>query len=493
MSERIIEPFVFPSVGDYLNRSEDLARMEDWWSGRETNALAVYGRRRVGKSWLFRRFAHGKPALVFVADRRTRSSQLDRFAERLRPLLGFRPSLDDVPALIEALYTLAAERKTLVVIDEFPFLLPDAQAQREDLLTSIQSVMEERDASKLKLMICGSYIGLMEKLLRGPLRGRLTPLAISPLAFPQAAEFMAPDVAATEAIERYAVAGGMSLHLSELGPGSTLRRRICQRALDPRGPLFNDPREVLEEELRTPGTYFSLLEELSTGTKSIGELASALGRRTTDLPGYLKTLQEMQVIERYAPVAARGDERNNRYGLRDGFIRFWFRFIFPFQEDLKAGLSPGQLFDDEIAPELADHVSPVYEDLCRRWARGPGATKVGGWWGNALNEHRRVKARQTEEVDVVGLRRGSVTLVGECKWTAAEMSAGVLTDLETYKLPAMRQAKVRFAKSGPQIVLFAKRGFSRRLREIDAERDDITLVSVDELVSGLLGGPGVRA
>ena len=192
-------------------------------------------------------FAHGKPALVFVADRRTHTSQLDRFAERLRLLLGFRPSLDDAPAFIEALYTLAAERKTLVVIDEFPFLLPDAQAQREELLTSIQSVMEERDASKLKLMICGSYIGQMEKLLRGPLRGRLTPLVIGPLAFPHAAEFMAPDVAATEAIERYAVAGGMSLNLSELGPGGALRRRICDRALDPRGPLFNDPREVLEE------------------------------------------------------------------------------------------------------------------------------------------------------------------------------------------------------------------------------------------------------
>lgn len=67
------------------------------------------------------------------------------------------------------------------------------------------------------------------------------------------------------------------------------------------------------------------------------------------------------------------------------------------------------------------------------------------------------------------------------------MSAGILTDLETYKLPAMRQAKLRFAKSGPQIVLFAKSGFSPRLREIGIERNDVTLVSVDELVSGLLG------
>src|SRR5918997_22076 len=110
--------FSFPAHEDFLNRSRDLARMEDWWNGPDRNALALFGRRRVGKSWLFRRFAHGKPALVLVADKRTKGAQLRRFANRLEPLIGVRPDLPDLPALFEALYRLAASDKVLVIIDE---------------------------------------------------------------------------------------------------------------------------------------------------------------------------------------------------------------------------------------------------------------------------------------------------------------------------------------------------------------------------------------
>lgn len=126
----LMYPFDFPALSRFIDRDGDLARLEDWWQGAETNALALYGRRRVGKSWLFRRFAHGKPAVVLVADRRAQGPQLDRFAEQLEPLLGIRPALDSVAALVEALYTLAGKRKILVVIDEFPYLLlrPTANA-----------------------------------------------------------------------------------------------------------------------------------------------------------------------------------------------------------------------------------------------------------------------------------------------------------------------------------------------------------------------------
>jgi AAA+ ATPase superfamily predicted ATPase len=318
-------------------------------------------------------------------------------------------------------------------------------------------------------------------------------MAVQPLSFAEAGEFMAPGCSAVDRIERYAVAGGMSLYLDELARGGSLRARICNRVLDPRGPLFNDPREVLEEELRTPGTYYSLLEELSTGRKSLGDLATALGRKTTDLQGYLRTLGEMRIVQRVAPVTAREDERNHRYRLADDFMRFWFRFVFPFQEDLKTGLPAAALYDDEIADALADHVSPTYEALCRSWIlRTARATRVESWWGNALNHHRRAGTRQTEEIDLVGLRRSLVTIVGECKWTSGRLGADVLSDLETYKVPAMRQAKVRFAKGGPQIVLISKSGFKAGLLSLALKRDDLQLVDAATVADDLAQAGGVR-
>jgi uncharacterized protein len=482
----LMDDFAFAAIDRFRNRQADLGRLEDWWSGNEANALALYGRRRVGKSWLFRRFAHGKPAVVLVADRRAQAPQLQRFSAALEPLLGVRPALDSVASLLEALYALAERQKILVVIDELPYLLPPHEADRDEVLTSIQAVMEERDSSQLKLVLCGSYIGQMERLLNGPLRGRLTGLSIDPLDFPAATVYLDEAMTPVDQIERYAVAGGMSLYLDEIGCGKVLSQRICERVLDPRGPLFNDPREVLEEELRSPGIYYSLLEELSTGRKSLGDLGTALGRRTTDLQSYLKSLRDMRIVERHAPVTARDDERNQRWSLADDFMRFWFRFVFPYQEDLKTGLPPEVLYRDEIAPQLNDHVSPSFERLCRLWVLRTGAaTRVGAWWGNALNEHRRTKARTTEEVDVVGLSRSAVTVVGECKWTNDKMSLQVLGDLDTYKIPAMRESKVRFAKDGPRIVLFSRSGFKGKLVDAADRRSDITLLSPANLVSAL--------
>jgi AAA+ ATPase superfamily predicted ATPase len=477
--------YTWPVRDEFLNREEDLRRLESWWSGQDRNALALYGRRRVGKSWLLRAFAHGKPALILVADQGSPAKQMSRFADALEPHLGIRPELADLGSLFRTLFRLAADRRLLVVIDEFPYLLPGPSRAIREALSGVQAAIEEeRDASKLKLILCGSHIGQMQTLLseESPLRGRLTPLPILPLSFPESRPFMAGGVA--ERIERFAVTGGMAMCLGELGRGG-LRERICEAVLDPRGPLFNDPREVLEEELRRPGVYFSLLEELSPGSRAMDDLTTALRVSHSTLGPYLNELGRMQLVEKLTPA---GTRRDLRYRPADNFLRFWFRFVFPFQESLRVGLRPEDHFDAEVAPVLPEHVSPVFESVCRRWVRGnlgTRATQVSSWWGRALDRLRREGTRTSEEIDVVGTARGRVTLIGECKWTGGPMTANVLGDLETYKLPALRQDGLRVAAAGPAILLFSKGGFKPNLVALADERDDIRLIGLDELDRGL--------
>jgi uncharacterized protein len=487
-----VPTYEFAARGEFLNRRADLARMEDWWSGRSRDALVLYGRRRVGKSWLFRRFAHGKPAILLVSERRAQGAQLKRFARDLSPHLGgVEPRLESVADLIATLYEIGRDEQVLAVIDELPYLLPSRGEARGAALTAVQAVMEERDSSRLKLVLCGSHIGQMAGLLGegSPLRGRVTPLPVDALRFAEAQPFIAAT-ASGERIERFAVSGGMSLYLDELARGGPLARRIQERVLDSRGPLFNDPREVLEDELREPGVYFSILEELGSGERSSGDIATALAKRTTDLSPYLRALREMGLVEQRAPLGARLGSRDQRFRLGDDFMRFWFRFVFPFQDDLSAGLRPVDHYAGEVAPMLADHVAPVFERLCREYARrawGRRASRVGAWWGPALHELRRAGERTSEEIDVVGSGRGSVVLVGECKWTTRKLSPKVLDELETYKLPALRQSGLKVAAE-PAILLFSRSGFKQTLIDVAATRVDVHLISTADLVDGLLDG-----
>jgi hypothetical protein len=480
---------------EFLNREDDLGRLEQWWAGDDRNALALYGRRRVGKSWLLRAFAHGKPALVLVADQGTPGRQMVRFADALEPALGVRPDLQDLPALFRTLYRLAATERILVAIDEFPYLLPGTERARREVLSGIQAAMEEeRDSSHLKLVLCGSHIAQMQGLLAesSPLRGRLSPLPAHALTFAEARPFIAGD-RVERRIERFAVSGGMAMYLTELGGGDSLRAAVCRSVLDHRGPLFNDPREILEEEFRRPGTYFSLLEELAGRDRGMDDLTARLRTPHSALSPYLNELIRMQLVEKRSPLTA---QRDLRYRLRDDFLRFWFRFVFPFQESLRSGLRPADHYDAEIAPALPEHVAPVFESLCRRWVRlaiGHQATQVGPWWGRALDGLRAEGARSTEEIDIIGTARSRVTVVGECKWTSGRMTGRVLADLETYKIPALRQAGARFAGGGPTILLFSKSGFKDNLVAQATDRDDIRLIDLAELDQAIGDTPYLSA
>ena len=472
-------------VDEFLDRADDLARLRRWW--REPGPpLGLSGRRRVGKSWLLRAFAHGRPAIIFVADSVAERPQLDRFAEVLQHHLPVRPSLPDLPTFFRVLLELGRRRKLLAVIDEFPYLLPAVEGARRQVLQRLQAVLEEERRSGLKLILCGSHISTMESLVaeRSPFRGRLVPLRVEPLGFRDARTFF-EEPSPTGMVERYAVAGGMPLYIRELGR-DRLETRVCRSVLDPRGPLFDEPRAILSQELREPRIYFTILEQLSAGARTLGELAGALRTTASGLTVYLETLQELRIVARRVPVTAPRTARDGHYQLLDPFIAFWFRFVFPYQEDLAAGLDPRRHYRAVIAPRLPEHVAPTFEEICRAWARrryADRAQRFGPWWGRALDRLRARGARFTEEIDLVGTADRRVTVVGECRWGGRAMDLDVLRDLDSFKVPALRQGGARISRD-LQVLLFSRNGFTARLREEARRRGNVRLVEVAEVVGG---------
>lgn len=482
-----VAPFRWPLANEFLNREEELSRLGRWWDEGSRRIVTMYGRRRVGKSWLFRAFANEKPAIVLVAEAGARGAQLRNLATGLEEPLGVRPDLADVPDVFRILYRLGREEKLLVVIDEFPHLMPSAQSERREMLTAIQAVVEEeQDSSQTQFILCGSQIGSMERLLaeESPLHGRLYRFFVGPLGPDECAPFIEAD-SARDWIERFAVSGGMPMYLDELARGGPLRKLLGENVLSHLGTLFEEPPYVLQQELRRPAIYFSILDEVASGPRALRDLSNALDTPGTSLTEYLRTLQEMRIVDRRLPVTSAKGAGGYRYRLTDGFFRFWFRFVRPFASELEAGLEPADLWKAEIEPAFPEHVAPAFETLCRRWVRanlGSEATRVGGWWGPSLHELRAKHERETEEIDVVGLLRGRVSVVGECKWTAKKVSVSLLAEIEKYKLPALRQSGAKMRKDGPLIVLFSRSGFTKGLKAAAEGNEKLRLVEIDELI-----------
>lgn len=472
--------YSWPLVDRFLDRATELARLEEWWASSERMPINLYGRRRVGKSWLLRRFAHGKPAVVLVAERLATGAQLGRFAAQLAPLQGgVVPDLPDVASLLRTLFRLARDVPLLAVIDELPWLLGTTQAEAERTLSTIQAIMEdERDASQLKLVVCGSAVAQMEEMHSesNPLHGRLIRFEVRPLDLHRAVPFL-PGRDPADRFERYAIAGGMPRYLAALGPGS-VKDAVCRQILQPDAPLWNEGRTIVGQELREPAVHFAILEQLASGEKEMGEIAGALRLPGGTASKYLSTLESLRLVSRGLPLGGSPTARGGHWMLRDPFLRFWFRFVFRYQADLEAGLAPEDLYDAEIRSALTGHIAPMFEDACRTHVRrtyGTTASRVGRWWGNSVDTLRRAGLRSSEEIDIVGLARGRVTLVGEAKWTTAPLGPRVLRDLEQYKVPALRQAGFKLAPN-IRTVLYCKSGFTQSLRARAANEDRLDLI-----------------
>jgi AAA+ ATPase superfamily predicted ATPase len=477
--------YEFPDHGRFRDRSAELERVRRWWEdGSDPFPLVVYGRRRTGKTWLLREFAHGRDADIFVCDSRAEGDQLSYFARVLEGSVGVRPDIADIRSFYELLFRQATSKRRLAVIDEFPMLLAAGSPADSTLAATLD---EMAGTSRLKLVVCGSQVSTMESLLaeRAPLHGRGTTLLLQPLRFEEALAFL-PALPHAELVTRYAIAGGMPLYLRRLGRRGSLEAIVCEDVLSPLGPFFEEVRDVLNMELTSTATYFSLLAALAEAPSLPWDELVARSRVEESVASrYIRTLEDLRIVQAANPIFAPPKARRRRYRLADPFMRFWFRFVFPYQSELAAGMRPTDHFERSIEPFLGEHVAPVFEDICRSWVRktyGGATDTVGAWWGLARHDLRRKKIRSTEEIDVVGARGTRVTVAGECRWRRGPMPREVLDHLREDKLPALGQTGVDI--SSVRVVLFSRGGFGRGLIE-EARRGSVELVDLARLVEDL--------
>jgi len=479
-----INNYSWGSETQFIGRGEVLQRLETWWESSELEGINLHGRRRVGKSWLFNKLAHGKPAVILVADKSLPTLQYSRLSDQLEAYLPFRPSITDITGLLKTIYDLGRAQKVLVVVDEFPNLLGSTEAEQSATLSVVATAMGLHQAgSQTKLILCGSAISQMERWQDSSshLHGRFHPLQLKPLTFKEAEDyFEGEDV--LDHLTRYSITGGMPRYLALLGKGE-LTDLIANKVLHPDAPLFDEVRNLLSYELREPTVYLSILSELASNAKDRGSIAQALNKTSDWLGTYLDRLEAIRMLERKHPVGSDRDGNVTQYECVDGFVRFWFKFVAPFTYHLEGGASPAAIVEEFIAPLLADHTAVEFEHILQRWTR-QNYTKtrdVRSWWGKAANKHRRTGVRTTEEIDAVGVALKKVIVVGEAKWTNSLLSHDVLNDLINFKLPALADAGFTSVETC-DIILASRSGFTQSLIDSANKDSRIRLISAEDLL-----------
>lgn len=457
----------------FVDREEEMMTLQSEYERPGSSLVILYGRRRVGKTALISEFIKGKNALFFLASEESEAQNRTAFKEKAADFTGnellrqFDAKSWDI--LFQTIMQTPFQEKPIIVIDEFQYI-----GKSNPAFPSIfQRIWEEqlKDRSVM-VILCGSLISMMESQTlsySSPLYGRRTAqIRLKQIPFRYYHEFF-PDKSPRELVEYYSVTGGVPKYIELFSESDDIYHAIQKNILNRSGYLYDEPHFLLQQEVSEIGNYFSVIRAIAAGNSKLSAISTVLEVKSTSLTKYLKTLIDLDILEREVPVTEENPEKSKKglYKIKDNYLRFWFAFIYPNMSFIESGNSAIVL--DKIRKSMVSgHTAFVYEDVCREqmWKlNANGAwpfhfSKLGRWWDSR------------NEIDIAAIDPdGSNLILGECKFWQEPVGSNILYALE------QKAAAVEWRKDRRHtwLILFSAAGFTDELKEIAKSRSDLIL------------------
>jgi AAA+ ATPase superfamily predicted ATPase len=403
----------------FVGRKKELATLERLYQSNQFECAVIYGRRRIGKTTLINKFVEDKKVIYYTGIQATEQENLLFFSQAIGESLGISSESSPIYAnfnqAFKAIAGLATQEKIVLIIDEYPYLAESYPAISSILQQYID--LHFKGKTQLKIVLCGSSMSFMKEQVLGaksPLFGRRTAnFEIKPFSFHEAKELL-PHFSAEELFTMYAITGGIPQYLSFMDDSKSVKENIMQHLLDVNGYLYEEPENLLKQELRDPSRYNAIIRAIAEGSSRQNEIATKVQISTSTLTGYLEKLSSLGIVEKLTPITEKGT-RKTIYKICDGLFRFWYSFIPKYRTLLERGMAESVW--KTIESQLSDFLGPSFEELSIEWLWRKNAagqlpflaTAIGSWWGT--NNF----TRQQEEIDIVATD-GKQALFGECKY-----------------------------------------------------------------------------
>ncbi len=417
---------------NFVGRFQELELLQNSFVSGKAQFIPIYGRRRTGKSELVLQFIKNKTSIYYVGKKASAELQKKEFvgeaAVALQEPLWAHLQQSSWKEILTAVALKASRDKPLILaFDEFQWTVESSP----ELPSVLQELWDTtwKKQNNLFLILCGSYIGFMEKEILGqksPLFGRRTAqILLKPLGYLEAALFH-PQYALNDQAAAYFICGGIPAYLNMFDQNVSIASNIANNFLNEFAPLFREPDFLLREELRDVERYYTILMAIAQGLKSMSAITQYAGLDERRAYYYLQSLVELNYVGRKYPLVSRSPQKHEvRFEIIDPMLRFWFYFVYPSQSYiLRAGAE--EAFKHKVQPSLENYFGHCFETLCRealpnlyQKEKVLSEYAVGEYW----NKHC--------QIDVIGLRKDKVIDIGECKWGKTPSLSQARAELES--------------------------------------------------------------
>lgn len=457
-------------------REEELRTMNNRYKKGHFECVVIYGRRRVGKTALINEFCKGKPTVYFSALNASSQENLEALSKAIYTCQNSdstsAPTYRSYEDALEAITGMAMEKRLVFVIDEYPYL---AKAEKS-ISSRLQHIIDHSwQGSRIYLILCGSSMSFMEYQVLGyesPLYGRRTAqFKIQALTYREITEFH-PELKAADQALLYGVTGGIPHYINKLDVESNLDEALLDNLFSTSSYLFEEPENLLKQELREPAIYNSVISAIAAGASHSNEISTKVGLESGVCAKYLKVLLDLGILKKETPITEKPGKKTI-YAIDDNFFRFWYRFVPRNMSVISAGRMR-LIYEQAVKRFYPDYMGLVFEKMCQeyllRYAKDLPIllSNVGQWWGTDSKTRREV------QIDIVGAPvDGNEYLIGSCKYRNEKIG---IEELEL-----LRRYAAVFRQNGIfHYYIFSKGGFTPTLLEAEMQ-GEVTLFTLGDL------------
>lgn len=382
----------------------------------------LYGRRRVGKTYLVNNVWPESQTFYFVAADATAELNRRELLVELGRWSGRELDPRDYPTwrtIFRLLLETNPSEPLVVILDEYQYL----RDSDEDVDSQLSAVWEEytnrgRRRAPFVLALCGSIVEIMERLdaAGSPLYGRFGwKHRLQPFDYLNAGR-MVPYPKPMDRARVYGVFGGTPRYLAALRVDQPFEANVAAAMLSPRGEVRTQVETVIEQEkgLRNLAQYKAVLAAIGHGATERNGIAMETGLKNDNaLRAMLDTLVRLEYIEAQRNFGAAPNEPL-RYRIADPALRFFYSIVSRYRNELETDAAL-DVWNRHVRDDLPQYMGHVFENIARQAYQRlrptlglPMVREWGRWEGNDRD-------RRPVEIDVVARLTDGRMMTGSVK------------------------------------------------------------------------------
>lgn len=425
-----------------MQKAAAIKELNSVYENQENQIVVLYGREGCEKEICIRRFLEGKEFFYYRAREISDAEQEKCFVERIDRRYHLDPEEVDYEIYVEKMES-SDGSKLVVVIDEFEHLIRKNSVFIDHILK-----LKKNKKGSVMILFCSSSLVFVEHKMASILGKAMHQIdhmyKVTELNFIDIVRGF-PNSSIRDCVEIFGVMGGVSAYLKYWNPKKSVKENICENILSPDGRLFLEAERYLRMELRELSVYNTILTALAADCQKLNELHKYTGFSRAKVSVYIKNLMEFEVVEKVVSFETGGRENTKKgiYRIKNTFIHFWFKFVFPHLSDLYLD-APQKFYERYIEGCLDEYLNQYFVQVCMEYMNLMSMTgrlpikisKIGTWVG------------KDGTIDLIAQNSIRENIIGICSWAEEEMTCEHYQKLEELLKKARIHADYYFFFSG---------------------------------------------